>query len=212
MPPIKKVNRTYKKGKPFRDARKFIIICEGERESNYFDFFNGKSKKFIVETVAPVGENQGESAPNHLKNRAIEYIDKNGWELDYDDQLWFVLDVDKWERTSIDELKILSDSTKNWFLAISNICFEVWLYYHKSKEKIIPKSSGDMKQLLHNQVNGGYKIEAYAPEILTATENSKNIDENEEGAYPDLGVTKVYKLGQEIVGLIQKIDGQFKLL
>ena len=33
MPPIKKSNRKYKKDEPFRDARKFILICEGEREA-----------------------------------------------------------------------------------------------------------------------------------------------------------------------------------
>lgn len=39
--PIKrpKENRTYKKGKAFKDTRKFIIICEGMREADYFNFF-----------------------------------------------------------------------------------------------------------------------------------------------------------------------------
>lgn len=212
MPPNRKSNRSYKKGEPFRDARKFIIMCEGEREANYFSFFDGKSQKLIVKTVAPIDENHGKSAPNHLKDRAAEYIDQNGWERDFEDQLWFVLDVDRWERKSIDELKQLSDVTHNWFLAISNQCFEVWLYYHKSKVKVSPNDPTHMKQLLHNQTNGGYKVETYATDISTATENSKNIDENEDGYYPDVGVTKVYKLGEEIVSLLQNIDGQIRLI
>lgn len=212
MPPIRKANRKYKKGEPFRDARKFIIICEGEREANYFNYFDGKSQKLIVKTIAPIGENQGESAPNHLKDRAGEYIEENGWEQDFEDQLWFVLDVDRWERVSIDELKQLTEVTHNWFLAISNQCFEVWLYYHKSKEKVIPDDPSHMKQLLHNQINGGYKVEVYAPDILEANENSKNIDENEDGLFPNVGITKVYKLGEEIVSLLKNVDGQLKLI
>ncbi len=207
MPPIKKSNRSYKKGEPFRDARKFIVICEGEREADYFNYFDGKSQKLIVKTIAPIDENGGESAPNHLKQRASEYIEENGWETNYEDQLWFVLDVDKWERVSIDELNHLTDITPNWFMAISNICFEVWLYYHKSSEKVIPNDSNHMKQLLHDQINGGYKVEVYAPEIINATKNSKNIDENEDGYFPDNGVTKVYKLGEEILSLLQMTDG-----
>jgi len=210
MPPIKKLNRDYKKGKPFRDARKFIVICEGEREADYFSFFDGKSQKLVVKTVAPVGENQGQSAPNHLKARASEYIDENGWEENFEDQLWFVLDVDRWERDSIDELKHLTEATNNWFLAISNQCFEVWLYYHKSNLKVIPENAGNMKQLLHDQTNGGYNVKIYAPEIETANKNSRNLDENEDSYYPDVGITKVYKLGEELVGLLQNIDGQIK--
>ncbi|EZH75669.1 hypothetical protein ATO12_02450 [Aquimarina atlantica] len=212
MPPIKKTNRSYKKGEPFRDARKFILICEGEREADYFNFFDKKSQKLIVKTIAPIGENQGESAPNKLMERASEYIEENGWEENFEDQLWFILDVDRWERDSIEEINQLTNTTSNWFMAISNQCFEVWLYYHKSDVKITPNDSGQMKQLLNEQTNGGYKLEVYAVDIKTATENSRNIDQHKENYFPDVGVTKLYLLGEEIIGLLQFVDGQIKLI
>lgn len=212
MPPIKKRNRGYKKEQPFRDARKFIIICEGEREAKYFKFFDEKSKKLIVETIAPVEENQGKSAPNHLKERASEYIDKNGWDKEYLDQIWFILDVDQWERDSIEELYQLTQQTSNWFIAISNQCFEVWLYYHKSSEKIVPNDSNHMKQILNHQMNGGYKLDVYAPDIANATQNAEAIDQHVGGYFPDIGVTKVYLLGKEIVGLLKYEDGELKLI
>ena len=212
MPPIKKKNRSYRKNEPFRDARKFILICEGERESEYFNYFDNQSQKLIVETIAPVGENQGESAPNHLKDRASEYIEENGWDEKYEDQLWFILDVDSWERNSIDTLFQLTQQTSNWFIAISNQCFEVWLYYHKSNIKVNPNSPAEMKQLLNAQVNGGYKLENYAPNIGIASVNAKNIDDNEAGYFPDIGVTKVYKLGEEIASLLKVENGVLKLV
>ena len=125
MPPIKKSNRKYKKDEPFRDARKFILICEGEREAKYFNYFDKKSQKLIVKTIAPIGSNKGESAPNHLKDRAAEYVEENGWENEFEDQLWFILDIDRWERESIDELYHLTQITSSWFIGISNQCFEV---------------------------------------------------------------------------------------
>lgn len=211
MPPIRKKNRDYKKGEPFRDARKFIIICEGERESDYFNFFDGKSRKLYIKTIPPVGENQGESAPNHLKIRASEYIDENGWDDKFEDQLWFVLDIDNWPREKIEELNQLTDSTTNWFLGLSNPCFEVWLYYHKTDIKLSAVTSSQMKQVLHEQITGGYKLHNYAAEIEQATANSEKVDEND-NFYPDVGVTKLYNLGKEIIQLLQNVDGKLKLV
>ncbi|WP_299099985.1 RloB family protein [uncultured Winogradskyella sp.] len=211
MPPIKKENRKYKKGKPFRDARKFILICEGEREAEYFNFFDKKSQKLIVKTIAPVGENKGESAPNHLQNRASEYIEENGWENEFEDQLWFVLDVDRWKRASIEELYQLTEQTDNWHIGISNQCFEVWLYYHKEKTKVVPDNPTHMKQLLSDQVVGGYKIEDYAPDIETASVNAEKLDNNKLGYFPDVGITKLYVLGKEIVSLLKYEEGSLKL-
>jgi hypothetical protein len=211
MPPIKKGNRKYKKGIPFRDARKFILICEGEREAEYFDYFDKKSQKLIVKTIAPIGVNKGKSAPNHLQERASEYIDENGWDNEFEDQLWFVLDVDKWERSSIEELYQLTEQTDNWYIGISNHCFEVWLYYHKDGTKVIPNNSTHMKQLLNNQVKGGYKIEIYAPDIEIASINSEKNDINKTGYFPDIGVTKLYVLGKEIVNLLKHEEGILKI-
>jgi len=211
MPPIKKSNRKYKKDEPFRDARKFILICEGEREAKYFNYFDKKSQKLIVKTIAPIGSNKGESAPNHLKDRAAEYVEENGWENEFEDQLWFILDIDRWERESIDELYHLTQITSSWFIGISNQCFEVWLYYHKSEIKIVPENSTHMKQLLSEQINGGYNLDIYAPDIETATINAQNIDENKDGYYPDIGVTKLYILGKEIIKLLEYEDGFLKV-
>lgn len=210
MPPIIKSNRNYKKGKPFRDARKFILICEGEREANYFKFFDGLSQKLIIETIAPNGV--GQSSPNHLKERASEYILQNGWSNDFHDQLWFILDVDRWNRESIKDLFQLTEITTNWFIAISNQCFEVWLYYHKSGEKILANSSKHMKQILNQQTNGGYKVEVYAPDISKAIKNSEALDQNKNSYFPDKGVTKLYLLAIEIAGLFKFEDGEFKII
>lgn len=212
MPPTKNQNRSYKKGEPFRDARKFIIICEGIREAEYFGFFDSKSQKLIIKTIAPSGEFDGESAPNKLMERASEYVIENGWDEDYEDQLWFVLDIDRWSRQVIEEINQLTEGTHNWFMALSNTCFEVWLYYHKTDQRTLPENCDQMKQLLHQQTPGGYNVETYAPDILSATENSMNLDLHQNQYFPDVGITKLYKLGMEIVGLMVMENGEIKLV
>ncbi len=202
MPPKRSQNRAYKKEQPYKDARRFVIICEGERESEYFDCFNGKSKKIIIETLDPTGEYAGLSAPNHLYDRAQVFFEANGLDNSYEDNLCFVLDVDRWNRNSIEELIQLVHGKENWGVFISNPCFEVWLLYHKDKKRLVGKSSGQMKQILDNSIKGGYNSNVFAKLILVAVENASINDPSPQSVYPDDGVTKVYKLANEIIKLM----------
>jgi len=48
-------NREYKKGAPHRDYRKFIIVAEGMREDDYFNYFNKLTPRVEVKIVAREG-------------------------------------------------------------------------------------------------------------------------------------------------------------
>ncbi len=66
-------NRAYKKrGDTFRDARRFFIIAEGEREDGYFSWFQDKNpKRLIVEII----ERQGfGSAPQNMFKRLDHFL------------------------------------------------------------------------------------------------------------------------------------------
>lgn len=211
MPPKKKENRLYKKSLPFKDARRFIIICEGERESEYFNSFNGRNKKIIIETLDPTGEYAGKSAPNHLYDRAIQLFESNCLDQLYDDCLYFVLDVDRWNRLSIDELRELVHGNNNWGVCISNPCFEIWLLFHIQNERLINVVSSEMKSILENSIKGGYNVNDFIKLIATATKNSHDNDPTPESTYPDIGVTKVYKLGEEIIKSIGFKNGSIAI-
>src|ERR1700744_4989435 len=119
--------RLYEKQPPFRDATLFVVICEGEkREPDYFEFFDGLTSRIKVRAVASV---EGKSAPNHLLENATDAVRK--YDLSVDDELWFLIDIDQ----SIDHIRVIQDQCAkrfNWFIALSNPCFEVWLFYHFS--------------------------------------------------------------------------------
>lgn len=195
-------NRLYKKstGK-HRDARCFFIVAEGEREENYFLWFEQKSKRIRVEIIAKEGK---ASAPKHMLARLQKFLPENA--IQPGDQIWFVLDVDRWKRESIDELQTLCSDYEGWATAISNPCFEVWLIFHLNTP--IPDNivkSKEFKQLLHSLTHGGYKVEHFAPKIQLAALNSSKADITAPHDYPDqIGTTKVYLLAEEMLKFLGK--------
>src|ERR1035437_113606 len=151
----KPIKFIYTKKEPFRDAYYFIIVCEGRnREPDYFRFFDGLSSRVQVIAVECV---DGNSAPLKLINNAIA----KEKELDADpeiDRVWFVIDTDRW-REQIHELRQESEKHANWYVAQSNPCFEVWLYFHvKSTLPAILHMDrcSKRKPYLHKIINGGF--------------------------------------------------------
>ncbi len=189
-------NRSYKKstGK-HRDARCFFIVAEGEREEDYFLWFERKSKRIRVEIIEREGK---ASAPKHMLARLQKFLPESA--VQPGDQVWFVLDVDRWKRESIEELRALCTDYEGWATAISNPCFEVWLLFHFNEAiPDNPTTSKMFKQLLHELTPGGYSVERFAPAIATASANAKAADPTPAHDYPDtVATTKVYRLAEEL--------------
>lgn len=121
-----------------RDYKLFAIACEGERrEPEYFRLFSLMSKKIKVDIIEDIVSDEElankykqihRSAPQWVLDRAITYIEKEN--LIDEDDLWFVIDTDRWTEEQIRNLAEYCESHHNWNIVISNPCFEVWLYFH----------------------------------------------------------------------------------
>ena len=86
----------YKRGEPFRDAQLFVRACEGaKREKDYFEALVEGNQKAIVRLLTPDGDKDGQSAPKWVLDRATAYEEEFG--LGAHDQLWLVMDTDRWE-------------------------------------------------------------------------------------------------------------------
>jgi len=122
-------NREYKKGEPFRDSRLFVIACEGEkREKEYFLFFAKDNQRIKVRILASEGEHKGKSSPKWVFERAANFETEFG--LNEYDQLWLVIDIDRWSTNEIRAIGQQCIEKDKWNIAISNPCFEVWLILH----------------------------------------------------------------------------------
>ena len=112
-----------------RDYRLFAIACEGHREKEYLEQFEGISRRVIVEYIKDEDYPEDPpSAPAHVLRRAIKYVESNA--LNDEDSIWLVMDVDKWGDKILNEIHDYCQQQSNWRIIISNPCFEIWLLYH----------------------------------------------------------------------------------
>lgn len=196
--------RGYKRDTPLellRDYKLFAIACEGrKREPEYlklFEFLSPKVKVDLIEEIVP--ENAMESAgtkssPNWVLDRAVKYIEQEG--LDKEDDLWFVMDVDRWKP---EQLRLIAEHCQhypNWHIAISNPCFEVWLYFHFRKEfpKTGMETCKELKFEISTLTKGGYHPIKFLQEIDTAIKHAKRQDSDPTHFFPKLRETKIYQL------------------
>ena len=128
------------------------------------------------------------------------------WDDRLDDEIWFIVDTDSW-KNQLHELSQICDATKNWFIANSNPCFEVWLFYHISCVRIKEDNPQRMKRLLGELTPGGYNLNTYISKMNDAIACAGEIDQHKTNSIADVGVSKVYKLAAKILELLPKEDG-----
>ncbi len=198
----KPVKFIYEKKAPFRDAFYFIIVCEGQnREPDYFHFFDGISSRI---KIVPVESLKGASNPSSLISNAIEM--ENALDARAErDTLWFVIDTDRWG-SQLHKLRGECDHHTNWFVAQSNPCFEVWLYFHfrdTIPELTHPDHCRSWKPIVNQVIQGGFNSDLHPIFIETAINNSKSCY-SEVGYFPQPGSTQVWRLSEQLLLLIKK--------
>lgn len=201
MPLLNKLK--YTKKKPWRDAKLFLVICEGERrEYQYFNYFDGLSRQL---KIIPIPNDKGQSAPKHLQlnaEKAVQEYDDGG---DY--ELWIVMDVDRWKDKDLHDIQIFCNEKSNWSVAISNPCFEVWLYFHFEKKSLETNRLNQCKTwkgVVDKLGNSGFDS-AYHPTLLAAAVQNAQSNYENEGYFPKVGSTQVHLLGEKIYQLVKDV-------
>jgi len=189
-------NRNYKRKAPFRDARLFVIFCEGAKtEKIYFEAFTRNSQRIKVKVF---GNQEHKSAPFHILENALNHAEPY-------DFLYLVIDTDRWKH-QIAEVAQKCEQKKFGFI-VSNPCFEVWLYLHlpNAQENFAQfnDSCQQFEKALKNELNGfnksNYNPTFFLENISTALENAQKLDRNPAERYPSQKGTHVYKLMQKLI-------------
>ncbi len=106
-----------------RDTKLIIIAAEGRKtEKQYFGIFKNHRVQVVV---IPSDDNR--SAPEYILARLNGYTEE--YQIGENDELWLMVDTDRWGAKKLSEI-CQEAVKKNYLLAISNPCFEVWLYLH----------------------------------------------------------------------------------
>ena len=127
----------------FRDATLFVIASEGVVTEP--DYFNGlkvrwQSPRIHVEVLTRSEVEQ--SSPEHVLRTLNEFA--RSYRFRAGDQLWLVIDRDSWKPRTIASVARECEN-RNYKLAVSNPCFELWLLLHFED---VPNQSPERRQEL----------------------------------------------------------------
>ncbi len=142
----------------------YIIATEGETEQLYFEAIDTQStsNKVTIELVPKVdskGNKITESNPRNTLKYLKLYNAENNIKNHKYKEFWLLSDVDRWGE-QIDEVYIACKA-ENYFFALSNPCFEIWLLLHR---KPITDFTAEQQELLlrNPKVNEKWEIKARA--------------------------------------------------
>ncbi|HMV80638.1 MAG TPA: RloB family protein [Leptospiraceae bacterium] len=209
-------DRLFERNPPERDAKKIYIFCEGrKREYQYFEYFEEIDSRIniIIYKLHPEENN----SPNGLlkiaetclipseENPEPEFFK----DMNQEDEVWLVFDVDP-DKSNSRFPQILNVRQKckeyGWNTALSNPCFEVWLYFHFFAEKPeMPdlNKCNSWKNHIDKKLPGGFNSKKHPLFIEQAVVNAKQ-NFSLEGSFPVVGSTEMHYLGKTIYTLLKK--------
>ncbi|MBM3334999.1 RloB domain-containing protein, partial [Candidatus Sumerlaeota bacterium] len=185
-----------------REARLIVIATEGsETEKKYFTVFRSTH---VQVRVLPT--EQGRSSPNHVFSSLSKF--KREYELSADDQLWVMVDVDRWPKKMLAQVA-RGARQKGFRMAVSNPCFELWLYLHHSDiDRGKRYTSQEMKKELA-ELLGGYdpsdlQTEQFERHIEAALRRARALDVAPKERWPSNTGTHVYRVVNEVLQLAKR--------
>ena len=196
-----------------------IIAAEGEcTEKIYFEALKeyAHNSRVHIKILERDEENKHNSSPEYVLEQLTQYKSENP--IEEDDELWLVIDKDRWTDKSIRVVAQRCAQDSIYHLALSNPCFELWLILHKvdvfleseaEKAKMLDnKRSGKngktylkrkMKALLGSYNEAHYDTDQLVPYVADAITRADALDEHKRARWPQGLGTRVYKLAQSIL-------------
>ena len=203
----------------FRDARLIVIASEGkDTERIYFkalakEYTNPRVHVHILERSEA---EQNNSSPDHVLKQLNDY--KSQYELEADDELWLVVDKDRWTEAMLSRVATECSQEVAMHMALSNPCFELWLLLHIEDSALLTPE--EQKQWIENrrksknsdpylkvrlrQKMGSYHESSYdalalIAHVEDAIERARALDKNPNDRWPQTLGTRVYLLAESVM-------------
>jgi RloB-like protein len=184
--------RSANKRKP--NSLMIVLSVEGEHtEEQYFKpLCDGKIDLEILSTE------HGFSAPQHIEERMDSFLATNrGLE---GGEFWLVMDVDRHHALQAVCARAVG---KGYKLAVSNPCFELWLWLHLADVEMSLTTCTQLEAALKAAVGGYNKsnvpTDAFHPNIEIAIQRAKGLPGSAVQPVPAFPGTHVYELMERIL-------------
>ena len=203
----------------FRDARLIVIASEGkDTERIYFkalakEYTNPRVHVHILERSEA---EQNNSSPDHVLKQLNDY--KSQYELEADDELWLVVDKDRWTEAMLSCVATECSQEVAMHMALSNPCFELWLLLHIEDSALLTpeeqkqwienrrkSKNGDpylkvqLRQKMGSYHESSYDALALIAHVEDAIERARALDKNPNDRWPQTLGTRVYLLAESVM-------------
>ena len=203
----------------FRDARLIVIASEGKDTERIY--FKALAKEYTnprvhVHILGRSEAEQNNSSPEHVLKQLNNY--KEQYELEADDELWLVIDKDRWTEAMLSRVATECAQDDFMHMALSNPCFELWLLLHiEDAPSLTPeeqmlwmenrrksKNANPYLKLRLRQKIGSYHESAYdalslIAHVEDAIERARALDKNPNDRWPQTLGTRVYLLAESVM-------------
>ncbi len=197
-----------------RDPRLIIIATEDTKAE--YKYFIHMADHYIntgvhVEVLQRTGTS---SSPEHVIKMLNDF--KRRFLINRHDQLWMVIDVDRWGKKKLSEIA-QQCVQKKYFLAVSNPCSDLWFLLHK--KSLAGYSQRELREFLENKKTGkrtrleqelikifhGFNksylnTNQFIPHVADAIERACKLDKNPDHRWPQELGTRIYKLARVVIG------------
>ncbi len=203
----------------FRDARLIVIASEGkDTERIYFkalakEYTNPRVHVHILERSEA---EQNNSSPDHVLKQLNDY--KSQYELEADDELWLVVDKDRWTEAMLSRVATECSQEVAMHMALSNPCFELWLLLHIEDSALLTpeeqkqwienrrkSKNGDpylkvrLRQKMGSYHESSYDALALIAHVEDAIERARALDKKPNDRWPQTLGTRVYLLAESVM-------------
>jgi hypothetical protein len=192
----------------FRDASLFVIATEGVvTEPRYFQGLKERWHSPRVHIEVMKRDHASESSPSSVLNTLDRFA--RHYTLRDGDQLWLVIDRDSqsWKPKEMVQVARACQQ-KNYYLAVSNPCFELWLLLHfedvavqdeKRRSQALENKRGFLKRELSRHFSPETAhLEHLIPHTDRAIARARSLDKKPAERWPSGLGTRVYRLVEQL--------------
>ncbi len=199
-----------------RDAKLIIIATEDTKATvRYFEaLVSSRYYQNLKVQVRVLQRESTASSPEHILAMLDTY--RNEYPLDANDELWLVIDVDKWGDKKLSQVAAQSEQ-KGFLLAISNPAIELWFLLHLTsldrydeatkadllKNEKVRKNRTRLDQAIVDIIGSYNKsnldVDHFLPHLSEAVERAKALDTQPQDRWPQQLGTHVYRLVRSIL-------------